>query len=108
LVFDEVIGTPEGYVFWKIAAGADLLSRLNHELYSGPLASFRDKNRTYDPHLTLARVDNLSRLEEALNAARAAHLRETVKVHSLTIECIGADEVSVVENVCVLTPTRPS
>jgi 2'-5' RNA ligase len=51
-----VSGADGEYLRYDIKQGNDALIALHDRLYSGPLASYLDITRSYQPHLTLGRI----------------------------------------------------
>jgi 2'-5' RNA ligase len=61
----------DGYLFLRIVDGRERIVDLHRRLYSGRLASHLSKTRTYQPHVTIGRLDSSERLGPAAEEARA-------------------------------------
>jgi 2'-5' RNA ligase len=79
-----VYQAPSGAIWrYDIKQGNDILIAMHDQLYSGPLASYLDITKSFQPHLTLGRIDDADRWRHALGELVASAPRTTVLVRQV-------------------------
>jgi 2'-5' RNA ligase len=76
VVLDGLSGSERRYLRYDIKQGNDILIAMHDQLYSGHL----DITESFQPHLTLGRIDDADRWRHALGALAATAPRTTVTV----------------------------
>jgi 2'-5' RNA ligase len=75
-----VSGADGEYLRYDIKQGNDTLIALHDRLYSGPLASYLDITRSYQPHMTIGRIADAAAWRRVLDELAAVAPRTTVQV----------------------------
>lgn len=98
--------TKADYIWLPVVEGRNEVIALHNALYQGPLGLHLDSARTYEPHLTIARLYG-SNIENAHRSALALRGPFEAWVDRLIIESIMRDQGSKVEGVVRLKKKSP-
>jgi len=81
---DDFEAIDDGYICYRVMDGADIITRMHDELYTGPLAEFLSATHIFRPHMTVAHLPAASAQAEALSRAS-----EALSVTSARITCMS-------------------
>jgi 2'-5' RNA ligase len=99
LALQGVKASNDGYLFLAVAEGSDRIARMRDDLYSGPLAGYRDDRFEYRPHLTIGRTNELVALQVWRDQLSGFQERFETEVGEVTVERIGEGKESIIESV---------
>jgi 2'-5' RNA ligase len=80
VTLDGVSGAEGRYLRYDIKQGNDVLIALHDRLYSGPLARYLDVTESFQPHLTLGRIEDTGEWRRVLAELAATAQRTVVAV----------------------------
>jgi 2'-5' RNA ligase len=81
-----VSAEPNGFLFLDVDTGADACRAFHERLYSGLLAKHRSTTHTYRPHVTIGRLTDSNKLDDARRVVeRAVIFPLRGSVHSVSL-----------------------
>lgn len=93
------------YLLLNVHVGKNTIKQLHRRLYTGILEQYLPVwCRTYEPHLTVGRLEDPQAFEQALEDTRNISERFETVVDSICVEIIETDGSSTIENVVALPP----
>lgn len=95
----------EGFCFFPIREGRDIITDLHDQLYAGSLESFLNQDYEYTPHITVGRVREEGDREEIRERTDEVNLFQTGSVRSIILERLEAEFESTTEYERSLRPT---
>ena len=91
------------YLLLNVHVGKNTIKQLHRKLYSGILEPFKPVwCRTYEPHLTVGRMEDADTFERALEDTKSVDERFETIVNKICVEVIEADGSSTIETVVPL------
>jgi 2'-5' RNA ligase len=106
VTLDGVSGAEGRYLRYDIKQGNDTLIAMHDQLYAGPLARHLDRRESFQPHLTLGRIDDAQRWREALDELAATAPRTIVSVRRVLSYRRHADGTRQFDNAIYLRDDR--
>ena len=95
-----VTGVEGRFVFVNVAQGRETLIELHDRLYTGPLLPHDDFPFTYEPHVTVGRLQTPEAFEDALAVATAAAIDIATSATSVLVFSARPDGTGAIES-CV-------
>ena len=93
------------YLLLNVHVGKNTIKQMHRRLYTGILEPYKPVwCRTYEPHLTVGRMDDADAFERALQDTKGVEDRFETAVDSVCVEIIETDGSSTIETVVTLPP----
>jgi 2'-5' RNA ligase len=93
-----VSGSEGSYLRYDIKEGNDILIAMHDQLYAGPLERHLDLSQSFQPHLTLGRIDDPTRWRAALCELSTTAPRITITVRRVISYRRHADGTRLIDN----------
>ena len=87
----------DGYLFLNVKRGNDVIIDLHDRLYSGALEPFLFRKMTYCPHITVGRLEQQTKFDQALEELAGFSEQFEAEIDRISVESIDSHEQSMIE-----------
>jgi 2'-5' RNA ligase len=102
LVMQEVTGTQDGYLFLNVKQGNDEIIKIHDLLYKGILSHCLTRRLTYQPHVTVGRIQDPVLFNEAIEGLAVFNDYFETEIREISVEVIGEKDESIIDSVVQL------